>query len=794
MSLTSITVAILGMADRGFGARIGREKNRPYSFHSPASSTGSNHGTVSTDTTRSTNFDPRRDDAEMSTLPVSAGLAQKLPALRETASKYDRFRRISPQHTWDINTSQIGKAFPEFSDAENSQSLSIETSRAAPPVKHFTQQENRKSSIVHKVDVVENVRNQTRSPKHPSPYISNASRLANLQPQVTEDSENSFMGLSARKSSNAALFGKQNLSVVQTTETSDISFMGASAKQPNAAFPAKYNVPGQTNRRAPNVSSKRHRFDQHPTPGTLLSKSHLDEPPTPCPATDPSRRRSLSNTQTTTATNTRAVSATTTAATTATNPTSQSFFFPGVPGENSDGSGTTLTNGLPNFSQAGKAHDRHALKASLYNANYGPVDSIIVPDDEEDIYQLIDALKKRIFRSESQNETYESQIKTQQQQIDLLQIQLAQEKESKEVLEKKQRESEQNAASIQALNIDLERELTTTMKHVASLEKENQYMAQIEQQYQQATQDNKSLNRQNSDLVQKESQYISEIEQYHQQSTILRRQNSDLVQKFNRIKEENEELRQNSDNAQNYNSAKGSNQELRQALQEIKAKTSAVEKAPAIVVEDPSDNFDVSTNVKQQNANVQKAHLEPPSRQSDVTHHTNISTSRQNNVSRHTDVTHHTNFTRNITRHTTQMSGLSMGDFSEQPTVSSRMNIPQPPATGNGEADVTEDVEITGSAFILDDIKNSYEEEATVRPSEPPFDALQRLRNNAKSTLVSLVKEHNTLFDSYSNLDPSMQRRNHKRHEEDLKKITARIQEVKEELYSLKDVKYGVKA
>ncbi|CAG8960422.1 hypothetical protein HYFRA_00008140 [Hymenoscyphus fraxineus] len=768
------------MAARHSGARMDREKNRPYSFHSPASSTGSNHGTVSTDTTRDTTFDPRRDDAEMSTLPiVSAGLAKKLPALRETASKYDRFKRVSPQHTWDINTSQIGKAFPEFSDAENSQSLSLETSRAAPAVKSFSQQNNRKSSNIHVVETVE-LRKQTRSPKQSSPYISNASRLANLQAQVTEDSENSFMNLSVRRPASAVYPEKQALPAMQTTETSDISFMGATAKQSsNAAFPAKYNLPGLNNRPVPaasNVSSKRHRFDQHPTPA-VLSKTKFNEQSSPCPTSEKSqsRIRAFSNnfdTQTTQTTNTGAA-ATSAAATATTNPTSQSFFFPGTPGHNASASGNTLTNGLPNFTQNGKAHDRNMLKASLHNANYGPVDSIVVPDDEEDIYQLIDALKKRIFRSESQKESFESQITTQQQQIERQQSEISQLKAANGLLQKTHTELEQRAVSLQGLNMDLERELAMTMKHVGSLEKENKYMAQIEQQYQQAIQEKKILSRQHSDIVMKESQYIAEIEQYHQQSTILRRQNSDLVQKFNRIKEENEELRQ--------------------TAQGIKKQPTASTEKPTNIGEDARNNFDVSPNVKQYHPSALKAQLDAAAAQKDATHHTNIS------VTRHTNVSHHSNVSRNITRHTTQMSGISVGDFT-QPTMGTRTNGDAPAVTRRVDADMMEDVdvegddvEITGSAFILPDIKNSYIEEATARPSELPADALRRLKKNAQSTLDSLVEEHNALFTSYSNLDPSMQRRNHRRHEEGLKKLTDRIQKVKEELYSLEDVKHGVK-
>ena len=90
---------------------IASKRNHDRSY---ASSTGSNHGTVSSsssgtgssrhgtisgDSTRSTDFDPERDEALMSTQRMDFDVSQKLPQIRDTARKYGRW---APRRTDDF--------------------------------------------------------------------------------------------------------------------------------------------------------------------------------------------------------------------------------------------------------------------------------------------------------------------------------------------------------------------------------------------------------------------------------------------------------------------------------------------------------------------------------------------------------------------------------------------------------------------------------------------------------------------------------------------------------------------
>ncbi|PMD33737.1 hypothetical protein L207DRAFT_517781 [Hyaloscypha variabilis F] len=95
---------------------------------SVASSTGSNHGsiTISPDDSYNSNFpidfNPERDDAICSTLEIKRHykqtvLSPQLPELRNTAKKYARWSPRRPQQDVVINTSALAQAFPDFSQA-----------------------------------------------------------------------------------------------------------------------------------------------------------------------------------------------------------------------------------------------------------------------------------------------------------------------------------------------------------------------------------------------------------------------------------------------------------------------------------------------------------------------------------------------------------------------------------------------------------------------------------------------------------------------------------------------------
>ena len=111
-------------------AQLIREMSRDYNRtrHSSDSSRNS-QGNASLEPTLS-DFDPE-NEALMSTRQFDT-LSQRLPELRASAQKYNRFaRQEQPEPDFAINTSALGRAFPDFSSGGTSDgsSMSIEVGR-----------------------------------------------------------------------------------------------------------------------------------------------------------------------------------------------------------------------------------------------------------------------------------------------------------------------------------------------------------------------------------------------------------------------------------------------------------------------------------------------------------------------------------------------------------------------------------------------------------------------------------------------------------------------------------------
>jgi len=95
------------------------------SVASVASSTGSQHGSITLSPDDTTNnctndfnidFDPERDEAICSTLEIKRDYKRTIiPELRDTAKKYGRWSPRRPQQEVIINTSALAQAFPDFS-------------------------------------------------------------------------------------------------------------------------------------------------------------------------------------------------------------------------------------------------------------------------------------------------------------------------------------------------------------------------------------------------------------------------------------------------------------------------------------------------------------------------------------------------------------------------------------------------------------------------------------------------------------------------------------------------------
>jgi hypothetical protein len=338
-----------------------------------------------------TDFDPDKDEAIMSTRQMD-DFTRRLPRIRDTAKKLGRWAP-KPQD-FVINTSAIGRAFPDFTQGESSDdSMSFEVARGAKTQRNLSNarveplteySDNIASSpiVFHEdfnlittpkrgqpkesilKDALRNSaakiapRSDSRkenippqdilhsTPVRGSPYISHASRtssnerktLAELHARVTEESDGSF--IDHERPATVTLQPKNTRFCVSTTQPRQKSFV--------------------TNKHPPN--------------------NH---------ATEKIRANSASSrAQSSNATNS-----------TPTNPTTQSFILPNVP-EVSLNAGT-LMSPVPVFARGGKVQSQ-SMSSTTRRYPHEPVDGIAIPDEEEDIYLSLQLMKARVAKLESE--------------------------------------------------------------------------------------------------------------------------------------------------------------------------------------------------------------------------------------------------------------------------------------------------------------------------------------------------------------------------------------------------------
>lgn len=376
-------------------SRLRREMSRDLDqFNlSIASSTGSCHGTVSTDSTM-TDFDPEKDDAIMSTRQLNDEYSQKLPEIRNTAKKYGRWSPRRPDFV--INTSAIGRAFPDFSQGGSSDdSMSIELPRG-PKSKQQPSAKNEpltdysdniasspflnvgsaqvintpKRGQAQESVLKEALRNSTKhitprndsqkenvppiSQKSDSPYVSRASRttsgerktLAELHARVADDPDGSFMGeerpATVTLQSKNTRFYNPNSKVHRNVSTSN--------KQQDHTIPTEQYAPSPAGAKA--------------------------EPIIP-----PNTMANVNSTP---------------------NPTTQSFILPNIPEVSLNV--TPLLKGVPVVARGGRVHSQ-ARSGSIKGYPHEPIDGIVVPDEEEDIYQSLEAMRLRVAKLETEKAT-----------------------------------------------------------------------------------------------------------------------------------------------------------------------------------------------------------------------------------------------------------------------------------------------------------------------------------------------------------------------------------------------------
>jgi hypothetical protein len=375
-------------------SRLIREMSRDLNktTHSCASSTGSHHGTVSDSTI--SDFDPE-NEAIMSTRQMNVDFSQRLPELRDTAKKYGRWNG-GRQPDIVINTSAIGRAFPDFSQGDSDESMSIEVGRGAKTRQRTASQQTRPkysdnidSPIVTVGDFqilsTPPMKPQSKSTQQDAPRSSareeshnkrvSSTQKENIPPQVTSNSVKKIpdyvSGATRTKS------GEQRRTLAEiharVSEDSDGSFIG-DERPATVTFATKNSrFASFQPRKSPlvNVNTQSKQQVNDALIDALAERRHASQTQTP---SKPPSNSTVTNTI---------------------NPTNQSFLLPNMP-EISELVSGTFRDGTPIFTKSGKVQSRFLSNGTEKKAIHNDLDGIPVPQDEKDIFLSLQLLQEKV--------------------------------------------------------------------------------------------------------------------------------------------------------------------------------------------------------------------------------------------------------------------------------------------------------------------------------------------------------------------------------------------------------------
>ena len=380
-------------------SRLLREMSRDLN-HSIASSTGSNHGTVSTDSTL-TDFNPEKDDAVMSTRQLdndTSNTNPKLPKLRDTAKKYGRWAPRQPEFV--INTSALDKAFPDFTQGSIDDALdteSIEVGRGAKTRQRgasrnprFDYSDNFDSPIV--VGEYKVLRSPPRGhDEEMDPMIKDIKRSSVQKTTISQHrnlSQKENLPPSAQKSatgspyvSNASLAsGGQRRTLAELHAYVADESNGSISLDPRAAHR--------------NFQAKSTRFSSQSKAQqltTLSKKQQLED-------VSAAKFRAASNT-TPSRGQGKSFQVVNTGASNTPNPTQQSFILPAATEFSQLVSAETGAAGIPVIVRGGMVQAR---TLNRFSGKFDDVDGIEVPTEEEDIYLSVELLKSKVAQLETE--------------------------------------------------------------------------------------------------------------------------------------------------------------------------------------------------------------------------------------------------------------------------------------------------------------------------------------------------------------------------------------------------------
>jgi hypothetical protein len=378
-------------------SRLLREMSRDLNY-SIASSTGSNHGTVSTDSTM-TNFNPEKDDVIMSTRQLDTDGSHtnpKLPKLRDTAKKYGRWAPRQPEFV--INTSALDKAFPDFTQGDIDDALdteSIEVGRGAKTRQRgvsrnprFDYSDNFDSPIV--IGEYKVLRSPPRGQGEAMDPILRDSNRSSVQKSVTSQQRNvsqkNFPPRAQKSATGSPYISNASLtSGGQRKALEELHAYVADESNGSISLDAR---PAHRNFQAKNTRFSSQSKAQQPT--TTSKRLQLEE-------ILAAKIRSASGTPSKgQGKNSQGVN---TATSNTPNPTQHSFILPASTEFSRIVSTETAAAGIPVVVRGGLVQSR---EPNQFLGKFEDVDAIEVPLEEEDIYLSVELLKSRVAQLETE--------------------------------------------------------------------------------------------------------------------------------------------------------------------------------------------------------------------------------------------------------------------------------------------------------------------------------------------------------------------------------------------------------
>jgi hypothetical protein len=561
---------------------------------SVASSTGSNHGSISispddTFNTFNIDFDPERDEAICSTLEIKRDYKRTilpLPELRDTAKKYGRWSPRRPQQDVIINTSALAQAFPDFSQAGSpNDTFSLEVPRGRKGKQHTTiTSSNLEYTSDAKTPMV-NLHSNLRLMQTPK------QRVEPTQPIIYEDATRN--NANVRNHSN-------NTQTHANTNTYLTHNKPGNPPQTHFATEQKENIPpipqqkaskraSYTSNASRTISGDRRTLkDLHARVadesdgsfiGTERPASVTFQPKNTRFSKVTEKKQTQTHIFTPASNNGNPVGA-----------TQQSFFVASALNSASN----TQTNGLPTVHH-GKVVDSQKPKS------FGYVDNFELPEDEEDIYEYARKLKAQVAQLEvalsaahekidfiradsdaaadlrveasrrwekehdaiaTENESLKDEIRslksqlTQDQQNATFTLE-KQEHARKDQIEQMLSEKDENARKFQQQQSALQRQIDSLLsekqestRHTRTLQNQQSALRnQVDQLLREKDDTTRPLQAQQSALQNRVAQLLQEkeedIQEFQNQQSILRRQLDQLLQE----KEQNERAWQQKETA-----------------------------------------------------------------------------------------------------------------------------------------------------------------------------------------------------------------------------------------------------